>query len=382
MSSSTFCVMPFIGTQFNATGLLTPCCRYNTDDINFESWDYSNFNNWWNVELQPLRNDLLNGVKHARCQNCWRDEELGIRSYRQMINAELPDLTGITQQTTYPTYQFYGLGNFCNLKCIMCSPALSSSIETEYFLNEEKYNKIGRHWIGDIEAKWYRSPAFLKLREQLTEYADTIHLTGGEPLLTPDYIALLEQIPDPTKVQVIVITNGTKIDDHVFELLTRFKHVQLMISIEGTGSLNEYIRYGSSWSQTVANIERAKSAGFYVAIAHTFQRTSLYSFVDLAKFANSTGLKLITNFMSSPEELTINSATDEEKTKFVDRLNELDYIDPEKFVSAGLKDIAKAVQDSVYDPELDRKFWQYIDMLDSIRKTKFRDIFILDKTGQ
>ena len=285
MISKTFCVAPFMGVEFRKDGSLTPCCRYDKSAIDKETWNFRNFDNWWSDLLAPMRSELLDNIEHAGCQNCWRDEKLGIKSYRQNINAEFKEYTELVEPLATPTYQMYNYGNFCNLKCIMCSPFASSQIETEYKQNKKEFNKIGINYLFDTEVKWFRSDEFNLASDKLLGNAEQILLQGGEPFLSPDVVTLLAEVTHPENVVLTVISNMTTFTDEIIELLGKFKQVRLVVSLEGIEAFNDYLRYGSTWDEITNNIEKAVLLpNLNFKIAHTFQRTSLTCWIPLLKW--------------------------------------------------------------------------------------------------
>ena len=372
--SSTYCVMPFIGNQFNSNGTVSPCCRYfpDLDPAYHGPWLWSDFDNYWNQTLVKLRNDLLNNIKSPGCYNCWRDESQNVKSYRQWVNEQCSEYANLTKHLAVPIFQYYGFGNYCNLKCIMCHPSLSSSIETEYNQFADEYSKLGKTWFFDNSPKWFRAAKFLEFSEKIVQTAKIIHLTGGEPFLTPEYILLLNKIKSPSEVELIITTNLTNFNNNTVELLKQFKKVSLIVSLDGVDAHAEYIRFGCSWRDIVKNIEIIKSNNLNFIVSHTAQHISLYSFIDLIKFCDTQNCWLNIDMLTRPYELSLNSATDEEKNKFLNRLSSL-VLKTE--LNATVDKMIDLVQQSVYDEQLNQMFWKYIGTIDKIRKVNFNKVF-------
>ena len=69
--SSTFCVMPFYGAEFNHQGYITPCCLLEDQNI------------------LKIQQDMLNGVRSKACNKCWVLEDRGLISDRILKNQAL-----------------------------------------------------------------------------------------------------------------------------------------------------------------------------------------------------------------------------------------------------------------------------------------------------
>ena len=81
MNKDTFCVMPWIGASIGNAGQLSPCCAYDENIItDKESHHVKNFKTWKITQLNSVRQELLDGVKHIGCHRCWEVEEAGAKS--------------------------------------------------------------------------------------------------------------------------------------------------------------------------------------------------------------------------------------------------------------------------------------------------------------
>jgi molybdenum cofactor biosynthesis enzyme MoaA len=389
MTSKTFCVAPFTGVEFRKNGQLAPCCRYTLPRSN-SLWNFRDYDKWWNEYLDPMRQELLNGIEHEGCKNCWRDEKVGIKSYRQNLNEEFARYTDLVDPLLVPTYQMYNYGNFCNLKCIMCNPFASSQIETEYKQNQEEFVKVGVHYVFGTEIKWFRSNEFNTIKNNLLVNANQILIQGGEPFLSQDVIDLFKATQSPENIVLTVISNLTTFTDDIVELLKQFKKVELVVSLEGIESHNDYLRYGSSWNEILNNINKALTIpNVEFKIAHTFQRTSLASWIPLLQWATKLNLNMVSNILDDPTRLSVSGATDAEKQlfllevdNFLNAINQLHTDSKDhahKFylatVKSNVEKIKNYVESTVYDDKCNQDFWKYIDLLDSIRSTNFNQVF-------
>ena len=298
----TICVVPYVALEIENDGYLTPCCDYPpTKSANFKDYD-----RWWSIDLNIVKTELHNNIKHKRCGVCWGKENLGPNSRRQMMNNAFPDVYNEILAATSPAdiqlknpkFIHINFGNTCNLKCIMCSPGFSSSLSTEYQLNKDKYNKLNINWDQDISSykhKWYQSPEFLTFKDQLfTQDVEEVLLTGGEPMMIPESLELLESMKTPEKIQLNITTNGSYLNSRWIESFKKFKKVKISVSLEGIGEHNNYLRYGSDWNVIENNIRNLMLIDTVaVSVTTVIQHSSAYSFIDLLKFYINLQFKII-----------------------------------------------------------------------------------------
>ena len=141
----TFCVLPWIHTQFNPEGTVKPCCRAIgsiTQSGRAMSVYTYRFEQIWNSGyMHSLREAMAHGQNISDCALCYQDEAQGKTSYRQASNDKWLPLLQTSEATLaahaaehdyvcpdFPLYLQFNLGNLCNLKCRMCSSSYSSLI--------------------------------------------------------------------------------------------------------------------------------------------------------------------------------------------------------------------------------------------------------------
>lgn len=145
--------------------------------------------------------------------------------------------------------QEVNLSNICNLKCRMCDSSRSSK------------------WIPDEMALGiYSEGSNRSLMESgwTLENPDTIRrlvFLGGEPLMHQDsMIRDLTAIRDIGRLGEISLhfnTNMThQLDPILVDLMIECKNVNINVSIDGYGALNDYIRSDSNWSDIIENMKR------------------------------------------------------------------------------------------------------------------------------
>ena len=212
-------------------------------------------------ELESLRQNLRNGVRDSRCAVCWRQEDLGLQSYRQNnisgphAQDGIADLTEVDLLTSAMS----------NLRCRMCEPASSHSllIDNKFFvendLSEQVSYGMGRWLTQQRQPDPARNTPQWNWLMANTHRIKRIRASGGEPFYDHRLIALLERYiaRDHAKDTVLNFhTNGTVMHDQMLDLLRHFKENLHDISVDGTGTVYEYIRYPQSWTDLDASIRR------------------------------------------------------------------------------------------------------------------------------
>jgi sulfatase maturation enzyme AslB (radical SAM superfamily) len=85
-----------------------------------------------------------------------------------------------------------------------------------------------------------------------------LHFAGGEPLLVPQMVTMLEKCIDlgvAHRIELTYNTNITRLPEKVLKLWPSFREVRLLCSVDGYGALNDYIRTGSKWSDIDRNLK-------------------------------------------------------------------------------------------------------------------------------
>jgi sulfatase maturation enzyme AslB (radical SAM superfamily) len=72
-----------------------------------------------------------------------------------------------------------------------------------------------------------------------------LELKGGEPLIMPQTKLLIDKLvklKNSKKITLLIVTNGTVIPEWITEVNEKFNKLQLVVSIDGIGSVFDYIR--------------------------------------------------------------------------------------------------------------------------------------------
>ncbi|WP_228024101.1 twitch domain-containing radical SAM protein [Synechocystis salina] len=326
--SKTFCILPFYQTVIDNKGKIKLCSQTLALDLESEgeilSLENMNLDKAWNsAYFRKLRHTLVTGEKAASCQKCYQKEQDGGTSLRQVCNAHFPTrtipqtreeleaeigniITNEQGQAPFPSALHLWLGNTCNLKCRMCSQQYSSSIAQDpvhsrwYGGNSQGENSVA--WSGQ-EATVF---------EQVLAHPENlrfINFSGGEPLINPSFIPILEWLikqDAASHISLYINTNGTKYSQKISRLLQQFQDVELAVSVDGFESVQNYIRYPCRWEKICFNILAFKQDNLRVSIRPTIQAYNIFSLLDLVRWCDDKKLSFyLDHILTEPRFLSL-----------------------------------------------------------------------------
>ena len=379
-----FCKAPFKTAVIDTDGTLLPCCEFMSHKSKLAPYKLNNnntwmFEQWWKKGLDPLRESMLKGKIDPGCEHCIsKEKNPNIRSLRKLTNLKVAEpyeqirdnYKKDDKEREYPKYIELRLGNYCNLKCIMCGPYASSSILAEYKQYKDKYNKFGVDSNYKID-HWWEQDHNKKIVSALISNAKEIYFGGGEPFMSPILIDVLKTID--SNIFITFNTNMTRFTNTIIDMLKKFKKINIESSIDGIEEHNDYLRNGSKWNIVSSNIKKLKNLdNINLEISYLLQHTSLYTMKNVVKFANEIGVEINFNevyygSVDGSGHLTINSALEQDVNNFKIWFNSSTFEQ---------KNTVQLWLDS-YKPnaELHNRFKDYVKMLDSIRGTNFIKTF-------
>ena len=318
----------------NVDGDFAPCCVYKQskkENINYKDISWNDYYN--SDHINTIRKNMENGWDPG-CIRCQQLEEQSLNSYRQAIEHYC--------KSDEPGLEFIdiSLSNKCNLRCRMCSSKHSSK------------------WAETLNEEVPPLTDFKKFLEQIdTRKVKIVKYIGGEPFITPEIKVIFDWMQDlPNKVKFYFNTNLTLFPKKHIELLKKFEGLVIGYSIDGVGSVNDYIRQDSNWDVVLKNLalwEEFKKECNIFGYVHT--ATQAYNFHNLKEIKTQIcdRYKLFHNLQPVfwPEEFTINALPPEYVTAYTDDYNK------------------KLLKNYSYDKRLHNKLKTTTQYQDSILKT-------------
>ena len=271
--SETFCVLPWTHFFHDPTGKIMPCCSANCNTGNNQQPDYGNMRDYDSHtdiinqdHFKQLRLNMLEGTESTECQFCYDTERHGGESFRQSKNSMLDQMITMDEIKTMTSsdgtltdfkqrYWDVRFSNVCNLSCRMCGPEYSHTWAKEV---DETFN--GKHIVKAQDSdEWDQIVQKYGPLDQLYD----IYFAGGEVLFQKEHWQMLDHLISigKTDVMIMYVTNLTKLDYDSYKLLDylpKFRNITFTVSMDGTGDLLEYIRWGAKWDQIVNNLSTLK----------------------------------------------------------------------------------------------------------------------------
>jgi len=131
-------------------------------------------------------------------------------------------------------------------------------------------------------------------------------------LLSPETGHVLEYLIDSGAAGDVVLdltTNCTKVDEELLIKLSRFKRVEIGVSIDGTQADQEYIRFPSRWQEVSDNLRTLMTLkNAYFQVQPTIQLYNMLSISDLLKWCDDLDIRFYPQFLFFPHHLSIDLA--------------------------------------------------------------------------
>lgn len=320
MQNKTFCSYPWNQLFIDTLGNFYPCCISTSLTLLSKDEDGSTIKagqkdsvrkHWHSAYMKNIRAGMLAGERPEACNSCWRMEDLGDKSYRAIANKFYKLETTPTELLPEPDFHFLDLrfGNMCNLACRMCVPYSSRKLIPEY---REMY---GEESVAPyLNLNWFESE---NIWEELFLYSKNlkkIHLAGGEPLLIKQCWKFLRRLVESGRSKDLVLsynTNLTNIPPEAKEIWPQFKEVHIIVSMDGVGRVNEFIRYPLKWDQFEANLHDLDDNfhAYHLTQLHIHSTVQVYNVKRISELCdyvatNFKNLKKIPRFdiVYGPEE--------------------------------------------------------------------------------
>lgn len=268
---TTFCILPYMHAQTKPNGQIKPCCRFDHKHLDYKlpdgrfKFDKFNINNslsftdaLFSEEWQDIRDAMEKGEPVSGCRKCYQEEDFAYNNIDKNQKNYIKSMRGkenwfwnndnqqaITSKNQIGKIRYLelALGTYCNLKCRTCTADLSSSWVQDEAALSKKYpdRKIYNH-LPTLESNW---------NVKDFECVEEIKFTGGEPMLHPNFIRIIDLIIDTGRsdqIDLDIFTNVSWIPkDKVLSRLRKFRTVCINLSIDGLGKVNDYVRAPSEW---------------------------------------------------------------------------------------------------------------------------------------
>jgi MoaA/NifB/PqqE/SkfB family radical SAM enzyme len=116
-----------------------------------------------------------------------------------------------------------------------------------------------------------------------------VYFGGGEPLLHPDFIEMLEFVQAQRHVEGInILTNGALVPSFVSRIQKYAAKIAVQVSVDGSPEVNDSIRGAGAFQGAVRALEALDHAGIRHWISYTVSRLNWRCYEDVLRVASST----------------------------------------------------------------------------------------------
>lgn len=370
--------MPWHAICLSANGDIKPCCQFTNKGRPPNTEHPTIMENWNSQRMQDLRQAFLNGEKPSDCNSCWeREDQIGHsrriwfeEKFGKYITKPTTDLIVDNPQIVQADIN---LSNVCNLKCRMCGSWASNS----WFEEEVTLATKDRRYQKNPKMQTVRNVTVDEIQNILPHIKDIkrIDFKGGEPMLAKHHDDFLQWMIDEgmTDVHLLYTTNGTVHNWRIMNLLSQFKNVSLVFSIEGTGTRYSYIRGGKyPIEQIESNMARYNELenvkiNFNVTVQN-YNLLNLKELYDLLhewenKYSRVDANSAFTTICNNPNYLSPLNVPDEMRDI---ALQQLDGIND-------FKTLVKSLKNRQFDEDRWATFINFTKDLDNLRKDSIVD---------
>ena len=376
LNNNSFCILPFVHQEKKFNGTYHVCCY--GDQLQSDHPDQTSKESFNSDKIKNIREKMLAGVRPSECESCYKLEDQNISSPRHRENHtwgnwrsthEAIDKTFtdyLEQREMKPISYDLRYSNTCTLKCRMCNSSSSSALNAEY-------KKINHHWP---EKFWFTDNP--RINHDLELHADIqkIYLAGGEPLVEPLNLELLDKLADYNPNLVILInTSLNHLSDKFVNVLNRFNYLTLVVSIDGTNNVNDYIRHGSNFNTVVENIRRMMHHD--IMFSTCVSMYNICNIKDLIQFLAQEFPKYSfnhsINIVNDIEEIFVENMPYELRQEVISGLLEV-LPQLANFPRTGVQNLINILEQKNFDQHKFDKFIRYTKILDLERSESITNI--------
>ena len=397
--NKAFCAAPWIHTHIWPDGRVFPCCMSEYHAVVGNMDNAESFKQIWNNEnYKNLRKDMIDGnLRSDICNRCYEQEKYSITSLREKLTKEFwKDLVEQLENTQDDfsaelkiPYWDYRFNNICNLSCRTCGPDLSSSWYQDHI---SMYGKVPKYattkFVVFDPAKEHS--VHEELIESQIDHVKEIYFAGGEPILMPEHLDIIQRLIQKNKTDVILrystnLSVLTYKGENFLDLWPKFKQVLLYISLDEIENRAEYWRNGTNWYRLEKNIKSVRELGYKyqnvkVGYAPTISIFNIHRMVEYVEYLISNKLidpytSFVYNILQGPVEFNIKNAPQELKSKANDSLERLKKITqgwPRHI--ADINNLQNWLNEETVDDNIFYKAAKHLAEIDKIRNQRLSDV--------
>jgi len=278
---------------------------------------------------------LYNNIRHSDCVQCWKKEDMGIRSMRQIFGprySELHNNRTLLTTKAYVSRVELWMNSTCNLGCFMCDLGNSNTLRKIWNDKPDLYgnDKSGYDiWINTNNYQTEYRAQFTKYMIDFTvetlrsaSYGMNIAYLGGEPTLHDEMYdhadifieAAKENVALGKEFIIEIVTNGTskpKLNKRFMEMFQKYKNagwkIAVMISQDASDKYVD-VRHGADFNAIKSNFSNWISSDSMIAQIKSHTVVSNLNIPYMDKMADYIEDVIVNNY-SGDREVVINFNT-------------------------------------------------------------------------
>ncbi len=372
------------------------------------------------AEKKAARLQMQRGERPTECEYCWKIEDLSPDHISdrvfQSVNYEIETLkklkeTPFEQNVNLKTLEV-AFDRTCNFACSYCNPSFSTRWAKDIIDNGPyiglKTDKRNHYTHSHAESDPYSGSesnpfveSFWRWWPELKTSLRQLRVTGGEPLMSPNFWKLLDFFKAEGQLEINLAVNSNlgakpELISRLIKESHHIRHLEIFTSNEAYGAEAEYIRDGLNFDYWRSNVERLLTEG-HVKRLHlmmTINGLCLFSMVKLldqtldwknrfGKLNPTISFNLVRwpTFQSPlalPPSLRIEAAGRLKNWFEINKNSSLmlDYeLEQLKRIIDYLERAAEATEKAAAQPELEKDLKRYLIQYDKRRNKNYNEVF-------
>lgn len=425
-----FCVLPWINLHTSPNGYIKLCCsiQYNSYINNQQekpfNFGYDPIENIWNSGFMRYVREMHRANKpFGACEECYAIEKVSSHSPRMGQNDEwlrrkqkdeytneiVNDIAreDVEDLSYLPISLELRLGNLCNLQCVTCYGLSSAPIydERNALLNDGTVDGPEHAWlkkmwvneknlVDEADVKnWYETDIFYENFRKIAPKLKRLYTTGGEPTLIKANYKMMQMLLDAgnTDCAIEFTSNMAAWNYEFYSRLEKFKNVEIQMSLDGAGSVGEFIRYPSDLNKVKENIMKAVGMAstrpnWKVKCYTVLQALNYRHLIDIWEIlreAADTHTKHIDWWpitLYSPPQLSLGAISMEQRMKYLKEFKLLaaefnSKVSYFRINDSTMTPCIDSIKNPEFNEELHNHLHQYVKVLDKSRKTNGYELF-------
>jgi len=347
--NTAICALPWVSEYKTINGKTGPCC-HGKSFIDGET-------------IAQVRENMLAGVKHRACNNCYKSEEESNWSHRITETKDWISKFG-EPDIHNPKTRFVDVryDPTCNLKCKTCGPEESTLWQKEKNI-KMPLNSDNKDYLDKVDKT----------------ILNKVYLAGGEPTYIKGYIKFLQElfIVNP-ECEVVINTNLKKLPDAWKYIITKFKNLTIICSCDAIETLGTYVRYPLGWNEFEQNVKFVSENANFLQFNLVASNITAHKIHETCGWMKNYSKHINLSILQGPDIFTESAVPNEHRGVYIDSLKKLSKFPVSAYYAVSFRNeidyLIKKYTNSSYSKSLHTKLRAEISEQDSHRHLKLQDV--------